>query len=218
LVLRPRALSLAALVVLTGGLVACGTGEREAATTRPVSQPVDRGDCQRVGTFRGEALKLCFEPNANDHGRFVLASGTSARELAVSPPGPTPTATDAGKVGHWIWAAVSPDEKSLLAQWSGECEVPLAFLVDLANGTPTPVTGESDWAGSPMSVALGWTTDGRAVVFLPRGGSCGDGASPPGVYLYSQAGEGDLLFPGKKTAIVGAKRPRSVAALRQAAL
>lgn len=214
--LRPRALSLTALVVLAGGLVACGTGEPEA-TTRAASQPIDHGDCQRVGTFHGEAVRLCFEPNANDHGRFVLASGTTARELAVSPPGPTPTASDAGKAGHWAWAAVSPDEKTLLAQWSGECEVPLAFLVDLANGIPTPVTGESDWAQSPMSVVFGWTTDGRAIVFLPQGGGCGGGASPPGVYLYSQAGEGDLLFPGKKTAIEGAKRPRSVAALRQAA-
>jgi hypothetical protein len=214
--LRHRALSLATLVVLAGGLVGCGASEREA-TTRAPSPPVDRGKCQRIGTFQGEALRLCFEPNANDHGRFVLASGTTARELAVSRPGPTPTAAEAGKAGHWSWAAVSPDEKTLLAQWSGECEVPLAFLVDLAKGAPTPVTGESDWAESPISVALGWTTDNRAIVFLPKGGSCGDGASPPGVYLYSHAGEGDLLFPGKQTPIDGSKRPRSVAALQQAA-
>jgi hypothetical protein len=202
--------------VLTGGLVACGAGEREA-TTRAVSPPVDRGECQRIGTFHGEALRLCFQPNANDHGRFVLANGTTARELAVSPPWPTPTASDAGKAGHWAWAAVSPDEQTLLAQWSAECEVPVAFLVDLARGAPAPITGESDWAKSPMSVALGWTTDGRAIVFLPKGGGCGGGASAPGVYLYSQAGEGDLLFPGKKTPIKGATRPRSVANLRQAA-
>ena len=202
--------------MLSGGLIACGSGERES-TTRAAVPPVDRGDCQRVGTFRGEALRLCFKPNANDHGRFVLASGTTARELAISPPGSTPTATDAGKVGHWAWAAVSPDEKTLLAQWSAECEVPLAFLVDLANGTPTPVTGESDWANSPESVALGWTTDGRAIVFLPHGPACGSGVSRPGVYLYSESGEGELLFPGKKTPIKGAKKPRSVTALLQAA-
>lgn len=202
--------------MLTGGLVACGDGEGEA-TTRAASLPVDRGKCQRIGTFHGEALRLCFKPNADDHGRFFLRSGTTARKLAVSSPGPTPTAADAGKAGHWAWAAVSPDEKTLLAQWSAECEVPLAFLVDLANGAPTPVTGESDWAESPMSIALGWTTDGRAIVFLPKGGSCGDGTSPPGVYLYSQGGEGDLLFPGRRTSIDGSKRPRPVAALQQAA-
>jgi hypothetical protein len=218
--LRLRAGSFAALVVLSGGLVSCAGDERQAtgreATTRATAPPIDRGVCQRVGTFHGEALRLCFQPNANDHGRFVLSSGATAREVAVSPPGPTAAATDAGKIGHWAWGAVSPDEKTLLAQWSAECEVPIAFLVDLANGAPTPVTGEADWAESPMSLALGWTTDGRAIVFLPQGGGCGAGASPPGVYLYSEAGEGALLISGKKTPINGTTRPRSVAALRQA--
>lgn len=199
--------------MLTGGVVACGTTEREA-TTRAASQNIDRGDCQRVGTFHGEALRLCFQPNANDHGRFVLASGTTARELAVSPPGPTPTATDAGKVGHWAWAAVSPDEKTLLAQWSAECEVPLAFLVDLADGVPAPVTGESDWAESPESLALGWTTDGRAIAFLPHGPACGTGVERPGIYLYRAPGRGKLLLETERSLIRASTKPRDVGAIR----
>jgi hypothetical protein len=211
--LRNRALSLAALLVLTGGLVACGTGEREP-TTRAASQPVDRGNCKPVGTLQGEALKLCFKPNANDHGRFVLASGTTARELAVSPPGPTPTGTGAGKVGHWAWAAVSPDKKTLLAQWSAECEVPLAFLVDLADGAPAPVTGESDWAESPESVALGWTTDGRAIAFLPHGPACGSGVERPGIYLYRAPGSGKLLLEAERSLIRASTKPRDVGTIR----
>jgi hypothetical protein len=213
--LRPRALSLAALVLLGVGLVACGAGEREA-TPRVPSPPVDRGDCQWVGTFQGEALRLCSEPNANDHGRFVLASGTTARELAVSPPGPTATATGAGKVGHWAWAAVSPDGKTLLAQWSAECEVPIAFFVDAKGGRPTAVSGEGDWARSPESVALGWTRDGRALVFLPEGPACGTGSMVPGVYAYSRSGDGELIVRGKRSPIEGSTSPRSVAAIRKA--
>jgi hypothetical protein len=211
--------------LLSLAAIGCGGGDSapaipsgpSTATTMQAKPSTAGSECQPVGKTGEGPLQLCWGSEADGHGRFVVDAGSGQRELEIPPPGPTPTAADAGKAGHWAWAALAPDGHRLLAQWSSECEVPIAFFADLQGGDPEPVTGEEDWAESPESTALGWTTDGRAILFLPKGGACGSGESAPGVYLYSQAGEGDLVFPGRKTSIVGAKRPRSVAALRQAA-
>jgi hypothetical protein len=85
-------------------------------------------------------------------------------------------------VGHWRRAFLSPDRTMLLAQWSAECEVPRAFFVPAAGGTPHVVSGERDWTKAPNSVALGWSSDGRAKVELLQQ-ACGIGAHRPGVYL-----------------------------------
>jgi hypothetical protein len=103
----------------------------------------------------------------------------------------------------------------VIAQWSAECEVPIAFLVPATGGSPRAITGERDWAKSPDSVALGWTTDGRAIAFLPTGPACGSGVQTPGVYLYSSPGEGKLLLPVKRSPIEGSTTPRPMSALRQ---
>jgi hypothetical protein len=96
-------------------------------------------------------------------------------------------------MGHWRYASSSPRYDDLvLAQWSGECEVPIAFFFEQDEGDLRPVTGEKDPATAPESFALGWTNRGRAVVYLPQG-ACGPGEDPPGVYLFREAGEGRLL-------------------------
>jgi hypothetical protein len=96
-------------------------------------------------------------------------------------------------VGHWRFATSSPRYSDLiLAQWSGECEVPTAFFVELDEHDVVPVTGEEDLGAAPESLALGWTSIGRAVVFLPHG-ACGGSGDPPGVYLFRAAGRGTLL-------------------------
>jgi hypothetical protein len=85
-------------------------------------------------------------------------------------------------LGYWAGAWLSPDGKTLLAQWSAECEIPIAFFVDATTGEKRPVTGEREWADAPESVALGWSPDGRARVRLLKG-YCGGSKHPPGVYL-----------------------------------
>ena len=99
--------------------------------------------------------------------------------LAAGPPG---TVHDGVQIGHWAQAWLSPDGTTLLAQWSAECEVPIAFFVDAWSGTMRPVTGEKIWSEAPQSVAIGWAADGRARVRLPDG-ACGSSAAEPGVYL-----------------------------------
>jgi hypothetical protein len=63
-------------------------------------------------------------------------------------------------IGHWVWAERSPSGRALLAQWSGECEIPVAFLI---------FDGKLHSYG-PETVALGWLPTGEAVVhFRPLG-------------------------------------------------
>lgn len=105
---------------------------------------------------------------------------------------PRPTSGGAPMAGHWRYETVDPRYGGrVLAQYSGECEVPTAFFIDLDEGDVTPVTGEADPAHSPESFALGWTIRAQAVVFLPEG-ACGAGSEQPGVYLYRKPGEGRL--------------------------
>jgi hypothetical protein len=222
--------------VLAGFLAACGETEPAAPNKQhpPASgkqQPstellttgnpvTGRGPCQAVGRTDEGILRLCFKPGHGDgHGQFIVVSGGTARAVHVAPPGSTPTAPDSGTAGHWTWAALSPDRTTILAQWSAECEVPIAFVVSATGGSPRPVTGEEDWARSPDSVALGWTTDGRAIAFLPQGPACGSGVPKPGIYLYLELGAGELLIQtrGRQPPLKPSTQSRTVASLRRAA-
>ena len=65
-------------------------------------------------------------------------------------------------IGFWIPDDVSrsPDGRTLLAQWSGECESQTAYFVSIADGKVRGIFGASDSTGH------GWTKDGRARVRL----------------------------------------------------
>ena len=87
--------------------------------------------------------------------------------------------------GHWRYAVPSPDGRWVLAQWSGECEVPTAYLFALTGGPGRPVIGR-EFATS----AVGWAPDGRAVVTLWPG-ACSADTDGPGTYLLDPtSGEG----------------------------
>lgn len=94
--------------------------------------------------------------------------------------------------GHWLWARRSPAGPAVLAQWSGECEIPTAFFVS-PGGDLRTVTGEP-YGTAPDSSALGWTGDGRAVVAIPGNRGCGTG-DRSGLYLFSGPGEATMLRP-----------------------
>lgn len=101
------------------------------------------------------------------------------------PPGP-PDAS-----GFWAYALPSPDGSSLLGQWTGECEVPSAFLLTPEGEDPRPVFRGS--ALGTMSRALGWAADGRALVHRMTG-ACGGGRTP-GVYTVRPGRDPRLLLP-----------------------
>src|SRR5687767_464995 len=70
--------------------------------------------------------------------------------------------------GGWRWGALSPDGRTILAEWSGACEIPLAFFAPARGGRPRSVNGPYTRADPPPnSQGLGWTKGGRAIVFAP---------------------------------------------------
>jgi hypothetical protein len=105
------------------------------------------------------------------HGRHTLTVARFPPEL----PG-----------GNWEYAVLSPNGQQLLAQWSGECEVPQPYLVDVNTGDIHPI-GSPRTVDAPEGFALGWTPSGLPVVdFLP--GECGSAVKSAGVYLTSTSG------------------------------
>lgn len=89
--------------------------------------------------------------------------------------------------GYWVYARVAPDRRTLLVQWSGECESPAAFTID-GNRRLRRVGATRD--GAPESRALGWSPSGRAVVDFPAG-TCAAGYRH-GAGVYSLGSHGAL--------------------------
>ena len=114
---------------------------------RNVGKPRPQGVCR----YTDVGLSVC-------HG--TIRSG--ARIVARAPRG----------IGHWVWAARAPRGQAILAQWSAECEVPVAYLV--TNGKLRAFGRES--------VALGWLPTGEAVIHFPNGPCAGDSRVTRGIY------------------------------------
>ena len=113
--------------------------------------------------------------------RFGLSAGAepTVRLVARAP----------GQVGHWERAEFAPQGNAFLAQWSAECEVPVAFLV--ADGVMRPYGGTT-MRDAPSSVALGWLPNGNAVIHFPNG-ACGGTFRVPGIYDVPRAGKPRLV-------------------------
>jgi hypothetical protein len=165
------------LVVLALAALGCGasTSDRQA-----------RPSWGRCVAAAAPGFRLCGQPTEARRrvgSTIQRRSGDGWEVLAAAPPG---SVAEGEPHGYWQSAWLSPDRRTLLAQWSGECEIPIAFFVDADDGDARPVTGERDWTKSPESVAVGWRGDGRARVLLPKG-ACASGAERPGYYLIDPA-------------------------------
>jgi len=84
--------------------------------------------------------------------------------------------------GSWLWTARSPD--GLLGEWReqiSECSLPVA-LIEEPSGWRVLASPASP-VHAPMSIGLGWVSDGRPVVAV-QGGPC-NGVTQPrtGVYV-----------------------------------
>jgi hypothetical protein len=105
----------------------------------------------------------------------------------------------AGPSGHWVKLFLSPDGKTYLGQWSGECEAQEAFFIPERGGKPRPVTGRR----GDQSVALGWGAHNRARVLVPRA-ICGTQFRTPGIYLVDPRGKRPALVKRVKAMPGGA--------------
>jgi hypothetical protein len=123
-------------------------------------------------------------------GREVADAMRTLDEPAIDLPAPAASMVDGEPAGHWRFALLSPGGDRILAQWSGECEVPTAYVLTLQSGPPAPVTGPG--SDGTESFALGWTRGGRAIAVLPYG-SCGSGVAVPGVYAFDASGAASLI-------------------------
>jgi hypothetical protein len=94
-----------------------------------------------------------------------------------------------GGIGHWERAAFAPAGNAFFAQWSAECEVPVAFLVE--NGVMHPY-GARTYRNAPSSMGLGWLPNGSAVVHFPTA-ACGGAFRRAGIYAVPRRGEPTLL-------------------------
>jgi hypothetical protein len=177
----------AVVVALATG---CGAGEPKQ---RRAASP-QRRDCKSAG----HGYSICGYPTAAVSRRFSTIE-LAARQIA----GPIEKTPDGHPVGHWERLWLSPDGRTLLAQWIAECEVPIAFFIPAGGGKPRAVTGDRDWRNAPESVARGWTRDGRARVLLPRG-ACGGSFRIPGVYLIDPRGGEPTLVKRVKARLGGA--------------
>ena len=88
-----------------------------------------------------------------------------------------------GKIGRWVWAERAPSGDAVLAQWSAECEVPVAYLI----------AGRSMRAYALESVALGWLPRGDALIHF-RNGPCGGTIHVRGIYAVARGGRMRLLL------------------------
>jgi hypothetical protein len=81
--------------------------------------------------------------------------------------------------GWWRRIVISPDRRTLLGQWSGECEIQSTYLVSTKTWRARSIFRRSS------STALGWSEDGRARVLLaePVYGTNKRVRLRPGIYL-----------------------------------
>jgi hypothetical protein len=64
----------------------------------------------------------------------------------------------------WREVSLSPDGRTLLADWSYPCDSAAVVFVPVEGGKPRLVTGENDWRKAPQAQAIGWTREGKARV------------------------------------------------------
>lgn len=143
------------------------TGALELADADATETPEG---CEEADGAGGLRVAMCG-PGGQFSTSLVAVRVDGSQELLV---GEAPGTVDG--VGHWRWAIPSPDGRWVLAQWSSECEVPIAHLVSADGRTVRPIVEGVNSKG------VGWTEDGRMVVqFGP--GHCGSGIEEPGIYL-----------------------------------
>jgi hypothetical protein len=158
-----------------------------------VKKPKVKLDCTRSRRVPG--FRMCWRDSKKSYRASIeRREGDAWRIVAFEPRGQLSYAPEAGRWfadGQWSELWLSPDGKTLLAQWSAECETSYAYFVPAKGGKPRSVT---DGGGpNPMSFVVGWEADGRARVDVVGETGCSDGKWQPGQYLIDPA-TGDATF------------------------
>jgi hypothetical protein len=144
------------------------TLDRAARRVRRVyERPARFRGCRLTDARAGFQLYVC--------GRTIKSvAGNASYDVLLRRP---------GRIGHWVWAEFAPRGHGILAQWSAECEVPVAYLI--VEGKLHPYGEES--------VALGWLPSGEAVIHFPNG-PCGGSVHMRGIYAVPRTGMTRLIL------------------------
>jgi hypothetical protein len=136
-----------ALVVLAAG---CGGTQHVGSRTRPAQV---RKTCMRATP----AFRTCVlvGPPLRPTIERMTAAGWAVVTGPLKHPDPD---------AQWGRVWLSPDSRTVLAEWDFPCDSAVGVFVPLRGGTPRVVTGQLDWRKAPISRPLGWTRDGRARV------------------------------------------------------
>jgi hypothetical protein len=149
--------------------------------------------------------KICA-PAGGDY-KVCLSRSDETRYSALVHDGKVALSTTGPPEPWWSWAALSPDGKSILIEASNRCEFSQAWVWDAQmNG------GESVTFG--VAQPLGWTTDGRVIVFVPQPRA--DAAQhcraelPPGLYLVKPGDEPTRIGDNDVPRSIDARTPEEV--------
>jgi hypothetical protein len=135
----------------------CAKGINCAAPPEPESGR----KCDLVGMgYRGRDFRTCWGPNARHPNPTIERRTPSGWELVTGPLKPFDMSAQWGAV--WV----SPDHRTLVADWQYPCDSSVVVFVPAGGGKPRLVTGESDWRKAPVARSLGWRRDGKARVRL----------------------------------------------------
>ena len=128
----------------------------------------------RVGAVRAAAaLELCGYPYGRGVSTIVEVARGSRRVLAP------PARRRGGRpAGYWRSVVVDDAGGRTLAQWSGECEIPIAYVGRVGGDRFVPI------APDVATIVLGLLD--RPLVVLPKG-ACGAAARRPGVYALGRS-------------------------------
>jgi hypothetical protein len=174
------------------------TSQSAGIRSRPVTRRSDDPTgCTTTGLTSSVRVATCGTVNGNQllGDRLIVRRNGRWGALIEQPPAPDGVQVN----GHWTWATTSPDGRSVLAQWSGECEIPTAFVISITGRMLRALTGETGagWTNAPPSTALGWSADGRALATFGGESGCGPTTTiRRGVYAVSPAdGSRHLILP-----------------------
>jgi hypothetical protein len=134
---------------------------RARAVRRSSPYPQQRAGCRETDTL----LFVC--------GRTIR---DGSRVVARAPGG--------SPVGHWVWVGRAPRGGALLAQWSAECEMPVAYRI---------LNGRLHRYGRESS-ALGFLPDGSALIHFPNGPCGGGSIQVRGIYAVPPNAEARLVL------------------------
>lgn len=164
------------------------------AVTAPVARNLRTGALQRLPASCRVAIQrprvrfeLCGYPYLKRRVSTIVRVDEGGRRTLASPA----LRAAHGPAGWWRSVTLSAAGDRLLAQWSGECEIPYAYVIHARSGRAT-VLGRDGRGGQAEALTLGWAR-GEAIVMLPRG-ACGSSAERPGVYAFDARGRARLII------------------------